>query len=160
MLPLNSMFAMVDSKTLKDTMMENEGYLEKVIERLPYIGKNYKLEKEKERQIAEQGQDEPETEEINGNEVKPVLNPDNDESYVEKLKKSAKSVASSVKGVASSMKGATAGVTSYWNSFFVNKKKNASQGNTLQTDNQYIMNTNTGSLDTNAIEIHNGITSC
>ena len=152
MLPLNPMFAMVDSKTIQDTLMENEGFLQKIAERLPYIGKSYKLERERERQQPDNSDDQPETEEVNTNEVKQVLHAPNDESYVEKLKKGAKNVASRAKGVASSVKGATAGVTSYWNSFFVNKKKNTSQ-TTLPTEGQYIMNTNTN-------EVHQGIVSC
>jgi len=36
-----------------------EGYLERVIEKLPYFGKAYKADKEKERQRAEKGDDEP-----------------------------------------------------------------------------------------------------
>jgi len=89
------MFGMIDSKTLQDTIMGNEEYLEKVIEKLPYIGEDYRKEKEKER-MREEGEYEEEEEEQNGEGEQLEVEPEN-ESYYEKIKK---------------------GVSGYWNSWF------------------------------------------
>lgn len=73
MFSLAPMFGFVDSKTIKDTCLENgkysffdlcsvlkfsiEEYLEKVIEKVPYIGDEYKKMKEEEKERAEKGVD-------------------------------------------------------------------------------------------------------
>jgi len=140
MFPVTSMFGMVDPKTIQDTLMENEEYLEKVIEKLPYIGEEYKKEKEIERirkERIEAGEDpyddETENQENQDNNAQQQEQENvNSESYLERVKK---------------------GISYYWNSMFVNSNQPPAE-NVLPKDDQYtVVSMETPVDNTKKIEI-------